>query len=65
MSIILIKGPPVLFYSFIFEHVPGGRVTVTDGDCRIYYTIMNMLLHNSNISYGKSDPHVVYLHELL
>ena len=30
-----------------------------------YYTIMNMLLHNSYIIYGKSDPHVVYLHELL
>ncbi len=35
-----------------------------DGDCRIYYTILNKLLHNSYISNGKSNPHVVYLHEL-
>jgi hypothetical protein len=54
-----------LFYLFfISEHVLGGRVTVTDGDCRIYYTIMNMLLHNSYIIYGTSDPLVVYLHEV-
>ncbi len=45
-------------------HISGGCVIVTDGDCRIYYTILNMLLHNSYISYGKSDPHVVYLNEL-
>jgi hypothetical protein len=49
---------------FISEHISGGRVTDTDGDCKICYTIMNMLLDNSYISYGKSDPHVVYLHKL-
>jgi hypothetical protein len=35
---------------------------VTSGD--YYYTIMNMLIHNSCISYGKSDPLVVYHHTL-
>ncbi len=49
---------------FISGHVSGGHVTVTDGDCRIYYTILNMSLHNSFISCGKSDPSVAYLHEL-
>ncbi len=32
---------------------------VTDGDCRLYYTI-DMSLHNSYISFGKSDLHVAY-----
>jgi hypothetical protein len=50
---------------FITGHASGGHVTLTDGDCRIYYTIMSMLLHNSYISYGNSDRHVVYLQELL
>jgi hypothetical protein len=48
---------------FILWHESGGHVTVTDGDCRILYTIMNMSSHNSYSSYGKSDPHIVYLHE--
>jgi hypothetical protein len=29
-----------------------------------YYTIIDMSLHNSYISYGKSDPRVACLHEL-
>jgi hypothetical protein len=38
-------------YFFISGRASGGRVTGTDGDCRIYYTIMNMSLHNSYNSY--------------
>jgi hypothetical protein len=43
---------------FIAGHILGGRVTVTDGDCRIYYTITNMSLNKSFISYGKTDQRV-------
>jgi hypothetical protein len=50
------------FFILYSGHISGERVAVTYGDCQICYTIMNMLLHNSYISYGKSDPDVVYLH---
>jgi hypothetical protein len=32
--------------------------------CGYYYTIINMSLHKSYISYGKSDPPVAYAQEL-
>ncbi len=53
-----------VFLFFIFGQISGGRVTVTDGDCRLYYTIMNKLLHDCYISNGKSNPPVVFLHQL-
>jgi hypothetical protein len=33
----------ILSLFFSSEHISRGLVTVTDGDCRIYYTIMNII----------------------
>jgi hypothetical protein len=49
---------------FFLGHLSGEHVNVKYGDCRIYFTIMNMSLHSSYISYGKSDLCIAYLYEL-
>jgi hypothetical protein len=47
-------------------HILGGLVTVTDGDCRLYFYNYEPVITQQYLSdIGKSDLRVVYLHELM